>query len=219
MSAGKDPKGKRGVLNEINVTPLVDVMLVLLIIFMVAAGVQTVEIKSDSDRLLQQAQDRLEEAEDLLREAERKIEKHEQIQIDLPKVNSDPVVLSDVKKLKLQVSDDLVFRIGRRKILDCLQVAPEMATYLGPAASAADEDAFIAAFEPCLKALGDKLVDNRKLQEDQELYVLADRTLDYGLVLRVMAAVRQAGVTKFGLVAEPDILGDAKVDKTAPAVP
>jgi biopolymer transport protein ExbD len=74
------------------------------------------------------------------------------------------------------------------------------------------------AFEPCLKALGEKLVDNAKLQTDKELYVLADRRLDYGKVLRVMAVVRQAGVTKFGLVAEPGLLGDATVERTEETV-
>jgi hypothetical protein len=34
-----------------------------------------------------------------------------------------------------------------------------------------------------------------------------------------MAAVRQSGVTKFGLVAEPGILGGATVDKTPEPVP
>ncbi len=44
-------------------------------------------------------------------------------------------------------------------------------------------------------------------------------SLHYGQVLRIMAAVRQAGITKFGLVAESDILGGAKVEKTPPVVP
>jgi len=218
MSSGQDPRGRRGVMSEINVTPLVDVMLVLLIIFMVAAGVQTVEIKSDSNRALQEAQDLYEEAQDLMREAERKQEKHQKVEIDLPKVDSEPVILHEVKKLKLEVTDRLVFKIDGRKILDCLAVAPEMQAFLGPAGSA-DLDAKDAAFVPCLKALGDKLVDNAKLQEDKELYVLADRSLDYGLVLKVMAAVRQAGVTKFGLVASPTLLEGAEVAPTPPAVP
>lgn len=219
MSAGKDPKGKRAVLSEINVTPLVDVMLVLLIIFMVAAGVQTVEIKSDYDRSMQEAQDLYEEALDLMREAELKQEKHEKVEIDLPKVDSEPVVLHEVKKLKLEVTDKLVFRISNSTLVDCLRVSPEMKAFIGPGATARDLDAQDAAFAPCLKALGERLVDNAKLQEDKELYVLADRGLDYGIVLKVMAAVRQAGVTKFGLVASPDILGDATATPTPPAVP
>ncbi|TNF29249.1 MAG: hypothetical protein EP329_16230 [Deltaproteobacteria bacterium] len=219
MSTGKDPKGGRGVLSEINVTPLVDVMLVLLIIFMVAAGVQTVEIKSDSDRTLQEAQDLYEEAQDALREAERKQEKHEKVEIDLPKVDSEPIVLHEVKKLKLEVTKKLEFKIDGRRILSCLSIAPEMAGFLGPQATEPDLDLKDQTFAPCLKALGEKLVDNKKLQEDKELYVLADRSLDYGLVLKVMAAVRQSGVTKFGLVASPELLEGAKVEPSAPAVP
>ena len=219
MSTGKGPKGGRGVLSEINITPMVDVMLVLLIIFMVAAGVQTVEIKSDSDRALQEAQDLYEEAQDALREVERKQEKHQKVEIDLPKVDSEPIVLHEVKKLKLEVTDRLVFRIDGRKLLDCLKIAPEMAGFIGPQAAAPDLDLKDQAFAPCLKALGEKLVDNKKLQEDKELYVLADRSLDYGLVLKVMAAVRQAGVTKFGLVASPTLLEGAEVAPTPPAVP
>lgn len=38
-------KGRHGVMAEINVTPMVDVMLVLLIIFMVAAPLSTVDVK------------------------------------------------------------------------------------------------------------------------------------------------------------------------------
>ena len=49
--------------------------------------------------------------------------------------------------------------------------------------------------------------------------MLADRQLDYGKVLRVMAAVRQAGVTKFGLVAAPGLLGGAEVERTPEALP
>jgi len=94
-----------------------------------------------------------------------------------------------------------------------------MQKYLGKERDPADQTGEQAAFEPCLKALGEKLVDNKKLQDDKELYVLASRSLHYGQVLRVMAAVRQAGITKFGLVAEADILGGATVEKTPPLVP
>jgi len=215
---GKDPRS-RGVLNEINVTPLVDVMLVLLIIMMVAAGVQTVEMQSDYDRILQEAQDLYDEALDLVREAEDKADKHHKVEVDLPRVDSEPVALHEVQKLKLEVNDRLQFKLEDRVIVDCLAISPAMARHVGPKADRRDPRAEHEAFTPCLRALGERLVDNKRLQEDKELYVLADRTLDYGLVLRVMAAVRQAGVTKFGLVAEPDILGDATVEPTPPAVP
>jgi len=221
MSAAKEPskKGKksRTVLAEINVTPMVDVMLVLLIIFMVAAGVQTVEMQSERQKAQELAEDKLEEAEEAIAELE-KLKKTVQVPIDLPKVNAEPIKLHEVKKLKLEVDDKLAFSIDGTTLLQCLKVSPEMAQYLGKDRKD-DPDGEQAAFEPCLKALGDKLVDNKKLQEDKELYVLASRSLHYGQVLRVMAAVRQAGVTKFGLVAESDILGGATVEKTPPPVP
>ena len=40
-------RGRTGVMSEINVTPLVDVMLVLLIVFMVAAPMMTVGVPID----------------------------------------------------------------------------------------------------------------------------------------------------------------------------
>jgi biopolymer transport protein TolR len=44
---GRRGRGKGGAISEINVTPLVDVMLVLLIIFMVAAPMMTVGVPID----------------------------------------------------------------------------------------------------------------------------------------------------------------------------
>jgi biopolymer transport protein TolR len=44
---GRRPRRRRGVMSEINVTPMVDVMLVLLIIFMVSAPLLTVGVPID----------------------------------------------------------------------------------------------------------------------------------------------------------------------------
>ena len=44
---GRDSENDAGELSEINVTPFIDVMLVLLIIFMVAAPLATVDVKVD----------------------------------------------------------------------------------------------------------------------------------------------------------------------------
>jgi len=207
--------GGRKVLAEINVTPLVDVMLVLLIIFMVAAGVQTVEMQAEREKTLEEAERILEEA---IAVQQKKEPEHQKVGVDLPKVNSEAVNLKEIKKLKLELDERLVFSIDKTVLVDCLELSPDMKEHLGPPGTKAAAKNEAVAFEPCLKALGEKLVDNHKLQEDKELYVLADRRLDYGKVLRVMAAVRQAGVTKFGLVAEPGLLGDAKVERTPEAL-
>jgi biopolymer transport protein ExbD len=217
---GSSGRGRgRGVIAEINVTPLVDVMLVLLIIFMVAAGVQTIELESERQLAMDRVEEKLEEAENLLAEFEQKRQRHTRVDIDLPRVASEPVHLSEVRKLKLQVDDRLRFTIDGTLLLDCLAESPAMERFLGAQRDPALSEAEDAAFSPCLKRLGEKLVDNPKLREDKELYVLASRSLHYGQVLRIMAAVRQAGVTKFGLVAEPGVLGDATVTPTPPAVP
>jgi biopolymer transport protein ExbD len=207
--------GGRKMLSEINVTPMVDVMLVLLIIFMVAAGVQTVEMQAEREKTLEEAERILEEAIAVQKQRE---PEHQKVSIDLPKVNSEAVNLKEVRKLKLELTDKLVFSIDKTVLVDCLELSPEMADHLGPPQGKKAVKAEARAFEPCLAALGAKLVDNHKLQEDKELYVLADRKLDYGKILRVLAAVRQAGVTKFGLVAEPGLLGKAKVERTPEAL-
>jgi biopolymer transport protein ExbD len=210
--------GPKKVLCEINVTPLVDVMLVLLIIFMVAAGVQTVEMHAEQQKTLEEAERILDEAF-----AVKAPPKHQKVGVDLPRVNSEAVNLHEVKKLKLQITHELVFSLSDvdkdRVLVRCLDISPAMQDFLTPPLD--DEVAKVeqAAFAPCLKALGEKLVDNQKLRNDKELYVLADRRLDYGKVLRVMAVIRQAGVTRFGLVAEPGLLGDAKVEREPEITP
>ena len=53
------------------------------------------------------------------------------------------------------------------------------------------------------------LILSRKVEEylDQNknggVYLKADKTLDYGFVMRVIATVRRAGVEKIGMVTEP----------------
>src|SRR3979490_2555415 len=46
-ASGRRPRNRRAVMSEINVTPMVDVMLVLLIIFMVSAPLLTVGVPID----------------------------------------------------------------------------------------------------------------------------------------------------------------------------
>ena len=42
--------GGGGMLSEINVTPLVDVMLVLLIIFMISSSIETMQVQQEMER-------------------------------------------------------------------------------------------------------------------------------------------------------------------------
>ena len=126
-----------GGMNDINVTPLIDVMLVLLVIFMVTAPLLTTGVH-----------------------------------VDLPKVKSAPMQADDTKLLVVITSDEHV--------------------YLGKDEITGDVD--------------NKLSSNARLKEDKELYVQADESVKYGVVLRVMAAARQAGVEKLGMITDPLIV-------------
>lgn len=134
MSTGR----RGGTMSDINVTPLVDVMLVLLIIFMVTAPLIT-----------------------------------QGVEVDLPKTKAAALEGTD-KKLVLTVTKEKVIYIG----------------------SAKDSPIPYEVLEERLKA-------NAKLQAEKELYLHADRTLDYGFVIDVMAKLRRAGVEKLGMVTDP----------------
>ncbi len=127
--------GGRAPLGEINVTPLVDVMLVLLIIFMVSAPMLSTGVS-----------------------------------VDLPNAQAPRIELDEEKLL--------------------LTVDSEQKVYLGE-----DEVAY--------ERLEATLLANERMQRERELYVQADATVPYGFVVKVLAIIRKAGVTKLGLVTDP----------------
>jgi biopolymer transport protein TolR len=122
-------------ISQINVTPLVDVMLVLLIIFMVTAPI------------LQQG-----------------------VTIDLPKVAAGPLT-GEEEQLVVNVT-----KAGQVFLNDTPVTLDQLTAKLQA----------IAAARP-----------------DRPLYVRADQAVAYGEVMRVMGAVRAAGLTRVGLVTEP----------------
>jgi biopolymer transport protein TolR len=122
-------------ISQINVTPLVDVMLVLLIIFMVTAPI------------LQQG-----------------------VPVDLPKVAASPLSGDQ---------EQLVVNIGKAGQL-----------YLNDTAMTPEQ-------------LTEKLKAIAAARPDRQLYVRADQAVPYGQVMRVMGAVRDAGLVRVGLVTEP----------------
>lgn len=123
----------RGVMNEINVTPLVDVMLVLLIIFMVTAP------------LLQQGLD-----------------------VDLPEASGKN--LPPEERLTITVD-----KAGAIHLNDTRMELGEL--------------------EKKLRALS---------KQSPTVYLKADKTVAYGIVVRIMASVRKAGIEKLGMITEPE---------------
>jgi biopolymer transport protein TolR len=122
-------------ISQINVTPLVDVMLVLLVIFMVTAPI------------IQQG-----------------------VQVNLPQTQAGAI---PGKEEQLVVS---INRNGRVYLND---------TGMTPA------------------ELGQKLRAIRGIKADKEVYLRADQDVRYGLVMRVIAEIKQAGIEKVGMVTRP----------------
>jgi biopolymer transport protein TolR len=130
-----DDQSGGGAISNINVTPLVDVMLVLLVIFMVTAPI------------LQQG-----------------------VSISLPKVKAAALTGEE---------QQLVVALNQKGQL-----------YLN--------DAPISLAE-----LGPKLQAILQLRPDRQVYLRADQGVRYGEVMRVIAAVKGAGVERLGMVTEP----------------
>ena len=120
---------------DINVTPMVDVMLVLLVIFMVTAP------------LMQHG-----------------------VSVELPKVDA-PAVEADKERLILTVT-------AERKI------------YLGDVEIPRD-------------VLRERLIGNKRLASEKQVFLHADHRLDYGFVVDVMAVMQTAGVENMGMITDP----------------
>jgi biopolymer transport protein TolR len=133
--AAFDNRAGGGSIAQINVTPLVDVMLVLLVIFMVTAPI------------IQQG-----------------------VAVDLPKTRAAPLNAQE---------EPLVVGVAQNGTI-----------YLNDNAIPLDE-------------LRTKLVAIAQAKPDHQVLLRADRNVPYGDVVRVIAAVKEAGVSRLGMVTEP----------------
>ena len=185
---GNNGGEQNSTLSEINVTPLVDVMLVLLIIFMVTASAETIRVEREMEQIKQVNMDEEDLPEDQ--------HPSQKIGIDLPKVNAEQVNLQEDRKLVLTLNLESQFFLSDNMVVDCATFSEDKTT--APKAESPE-------FDACLAELEKKLLANEKLAADNELYLRADRNIPYGKPLKVMARIRKAGITKFGLIAEPDL--------------
>jgi biopolymer transport protein TolR len=122
-------------ISQINVTPLVDVMLVLLVIFMVTAPI------------IQQG-----------------------VQVNLPQAKAGAIP-------------------GTEELL-VVTISKNGRVYLNDNPMGAGE-------------LGNKLRAIRKLQADKQVYLRADQDVRYGLVMKTIAEIKQAGIERLGMVTRP----------------
>ncbi|HBQ21634.1 MAG: protein TolR [Deltaproteobacteria bacterium GWA2_38_16] len=125
----------RSVMGDINVTPLVDVMLVLLIIFMITTP------------LLEQG-----------------------VPIDLPQTKTTSIDPTEKQMVLIITKNKDVF-LGKEKL----------------------------KYENLEKTLHQALLTTKR----REVFIRADKMVEYGFVAEVMASIKSAGITRIGLVTEP----------------
>jgi biopolymer transport protein TolR len=136
-AGGRTQRRRRPVMSEINVTPFVDVMLVLLIVFMVSAPLLTVGVPID----LPQSQAKALEQ------------------------NNEPLTVSVNNQSQIFLQNDEI------KLDDLL---------------------------PKLKAI----IDARGGTSNDLIYIRGDRTVAYGMMMRVMGHISGAGYHRIALVTE-----------------
>ena len=128
-------KRRRPFLADINVTPFVDVMLVLLVIFMITAP------------LMQHGVD-----------------------VQLPKESIAPIPIKDIPTITVQSNKKIFWK--KEELANLMALTRKVKQYIGK-------------------------------DKDSSIYLRADKMLDYGFVMHVMATVKEAGVENIGMVTEP----------------
>lgn len=124
-------------ISQINVTPFVDVMLVLLVIFMVTAPI------------LQQG-----------------------VQVNLPEAKAgaiagkeEPLVVSITEKGQVYLNDNRI-KLAELKL---------------------------------------KLQAIRQVQKGKEVFLRADKSVPYGVVMKAIATIKEAGIVKLGMITQPPL--------------
>jgi len=189
LGSHQDP-GNLTTLSEINVTPLVDVMLVLLVIFMVGAGVESaiVEERMDDSRV---------ERERIPRPPEPVENPLKEVPIVVPNTNVKKVLEHQQKEPRVVLDSSLVFRLDATAIVDCVEVAPALK---GTSRSVANAEQ-TAAFEKCAQLAAAKLGPNARIQDKKRINFAADRSIPWGWATRFMALMgNEHGIKQVNIV-------------------
>lgn len=137
LNAGQNIKrGVNTTLSEINVTPLVDVMLVLLVIFMVTAP------------MMQQG-----------------------VEVQLPQEKA--AAFNKEEGIIVSITGNERIYLNDRRVT--------------------------------LNELEQKIVELANTKQDQEIFLRADTTVAYGLVVKVIAIIKRNGIKKLGMVTEAPV--------------
>lgn len=128
-------KNRRGLVSDINVTPLVDVMLVLLIIFMITAPMMT-----------------------------------QGIDVDLPETTAKPLK---------QDEQPVIITLDK------------------------NGDIFLDRVKGNQAILRQELQNMAKKGTDRPVMLKADKEVPYGMVVTIMADVKEAGFDKLGMITQP----------------
>lgn len=136
MGPLQNKKSKRSVVADINVTPLVDVMLVLLIIFMVTAPMMT-----------------------------------QGVDVELPETTTKPLQQKD---------KPIVITINKKG------------------------EIYFNRIKGNEKLLKQQLADTARDEgTERSVFLKADKNVQYGLVVAVMADIKEAGFQKLGMITQP----------------
>ena len=136
MEVGQNSNRRRTVLAQINVTPFVDVMLVLLIIFMITAPMM-----------------------------------EKGVDVALPEVENAPNLSAVKEPLVITVTQKGQIMVGSSRVDSPTKLTPVLQQVLSE-------------------------------REDKTVFLEADKAVPYGHVVQVMAAIKRAGVSKLGMVAQ-----------------
>ena len=136
MEIGQHSNRRRTMLAQINVTPFVDVMLVLLIIFMITTPMM-----------------------------------EKGVDVALPEVENAPNLSAVKEPLVITVTSKGQIMVGSNRVENVAKLTPVLQQVLSE-------------------------------REDKTVYLEADKAVPYGRVVQVMAALKRAGVTKLGMVAQ-----------------